>query len=202
MLIGVDFDNTIVCYDELFHRAAVERELIPLELHASKEQIRDHCRSVGRETDWTMLQGHVYGEAISSAPAFPGAIDFFRACRQAGIDVRIVSHRTRYPVLGPKHDLHAVAVEWLKANGFLDDGQTGLGPDQAHFEETRVGKLERISKLRCDCFIDDLPELLADDGFPMDVRRILFDPHKTSKEDLPYERAGNWHDVIELLGLR
>ena len=29
MLIGVDFDNTIVCYDKLFHQLALERSLIP-----------------------------------------------------------------------------------------------------------------------------------------------------------------------------
>jgi len=30
-MIGVDFDNTIVCYDALFHRVARERGLAPAE---------------------------------------------------------------------------------------------------------------------------------------------------------------------------
>ena len=29
MLVGVDFDNTIICYDALFHRVAEEQGLLP-----------------------------------------------------------------------------------------------------------------------------------------------------------------------------
>ena len=29
MRIGIDFDNTIACYDGVFHQAALERGLIP-----------------------------------------------------------------------------------------------------------------------------------------------------------------------------
>ena len=32
MILGVDFDNTIVAYDSLFHRVALERGLIPADL--------------------------------------------------------------------------------------------------------------------------------------------------------------------------
>ena len=59
-MIGVDFDNTIVCYDGVFHRAAVERGLIPPELPVSKGQVRDHLRRLGQEHAWTELQGEVY----------------------------------------------------------------------------------------------------------------------------------------------
>ena len=56
MLIGLDFDNTIVCYDRLFHRLAVERELIPPALTLSKQAVRDFLDRVGG-TVWTELQG-------------------------------------------------------------------------------------------------------------------------------------------------
>ena len=199
MLIGVDFDNTLVCYDELFYRAAVERRLIPPELSPRKELIRDFFRRSGREDDWTMLQGHVYGKAIAEAPPFPGAIEFFAACRSAGAEIRIVSHRTRYPVLGPRHDLHSAAVEWLRANGFFDEERTGLTPARTHFEETRRGKLDRISALGCAWFIDDLPELLSDPEFPGSVRRVLFDPHGTGPAEARFEKIGGWPEAISLL---
>ena len=38
MVLGVDFDNTIVRYDELFHSVAVERGLIPATLPARKKR--------------------------------------------------------------------------------------------------------------------------------------------------------------------
>ena len=37
MRIGVDFDNTLVCYDGVFHRAALERGLIPSDLAVRQE---------------------------------------------------------------------------------------------------------------------------------------------------------------------
>jgi hypothetical protein len=202
MLIGVDFDNTLVCYDELFYREAVARELVPAELPASKEQIRDYCRRAGRNDDWTLLQGHVYGVAIAEARAFPGALEFFSACRDAGVETRIISHRTRYPALGPKHDLHAAALRWLEINDLLDAGRLDGGSRLAYFEETRRAKLDRIAESRCACFIDDLPELLSSPDFPRGVRRVLFDPHGTCPHDADFERVCTWDEATRLLNLR
>ena len=36
MRIGIDFDNTIVSYDELFYQIAQEKKLIPAELPVNK----------------------------------------------------------------------------------------------------------------------------------------------------------------------
>ena len=64
MHIGIDFDNTIVGYDSLFHRAALERGLIPPDLPATKSRVRDHLRRAGREDAWIELQGCVYGARL------------------------------------------------------------------------------------------------------------------------------------------
>src|SRR5262249_22819241 len=60
MLIGVDFDNTIVCYDELFHRVAVEQGLIPSTVPATKGEVRRDLEGRGLGDVWTELQGYVY----------------------------------------------------------------------------------------------------------------------------------------------
>ena len=39
--IGIDFDNTLVIYDQLFYKVAIERNLIPLEKVRSKLEIRN-----------------------------------------------------------------------------------------------------------------------------------------------------------------
>ena len=49
MLIGVDFDNTIVCYDGLFHRVAVEQGLIPQKFPRVKVKCGIICANVGRK---------------------------------------------------------------------------------------------------------------------------------------------------------
>ncbi|NBT14701.1 MAG: haloacid dehalogenase-like hydrolase, partial [Planctomycetia bacterium] len=119
-MIGVDFDNTIVCYDEVFQRVALEQGLVPPHAATSKTAIRDHLRSMGQEDGWTELQGTVYGPRMIDAAPFPGVLEFFAACRTAGQAVAIVSHRTRFPYLGERHDLHAAARDWLARHGFHD----------------------------------------------------------------------------------
>lgn len=199
MLVGVDFDNTIVCCDQLFHRAAVEQGLIPLEVGASKGEVRDYLRGCGREDDWTQLQGYVYGVLIREAPVFPGVIDFFVRCRERGIGGCIISHKTRYPFVGRAYDLHQAAHDWLERHGFYDSARIGLKRAQVFFESTKHGKLERITRVGCTHFVDDLPELLTEPGFPAGVHRILFDPNDLHPNDREFHRATSWAEVEQRL---
>lgn len=199
MLIGVDFDNTIVSYEELFHLAARERDLIPDGVPAAKGGVRDYLRRVGREDDWTELQGRVYGALISKAPAFPGVEDFFARCRTLGVGVRIISHKTLQPFRGPVYDLHQAAHRWLEGHGFYDPNRMGLSREQVHFELTKQGKLDRIAASGCSHFIDDLPEFLEDPAFPRGVERILFDPQAGCPAFAAGPRAGSWKEIAALL---
>ena len=115
MIIGIDFDNTITCYDRLFYRLAMERDLIPAALPAQKEAIRDYLRTQGLEDVWTELQGLAYGLRIGEAEPFPGVERFFSDCRNSGVAVIVISHKTRLPVRGPQVDLQQAACSWLSA---------------------------------------------------------------------------------------
>ena len=170
MVIGVDFDNTIVCYDRLFHRLAVEQSLIPAALPADKESVRNYLREQGREDDWTELQGLVYGVRIREAEPFPGVREFFSECRRRGIPVYVISHKTRLPVRGPQVDLHEAARGWLECRGFHEAADIGLPADRVFFAETKPGKLQQIGELGCSHYIDDLPEFLLEPGFPVRSR--------------------------------
>jgi hypothetical protein len=134
-------------------------------------------RQRGQEAAWTDLQGEVYGARMSDAEAFPHALDVLRRCRQAGVRVLIISHKTRYPYAGQQYDLHAAALEWLHARHVLHPAGVGLTRDDVFFEATKASKIARIVANRCTHFVDDLPEFLADETFPPSVDRILFDPH-------------------------
>ena len=109
MRIGIDFDNTIACYDGVFHEAALERGLIPPDLARDKNSVRDHLNGAGRKDDFTELQGYVYGARMELVSPYPGFAEFVGAARKAGHDLFVVSHKTRHPILGPKHDMHAAA---------------------------------------------------------------------------------------------
>ena len=67
MRIGIDLDNTIVCYDHVVHRAAVARGLVPTDLPVSKGAVRDYLRRCGHENTWIELQGYVYGSGMADA---------------------------------------------------------------------------------------------------------------------------------------
>jgi hypothetical protein len=199
MLIGLDFDNTLVRYDRLFHRLAVERRLIPAGLSATKQAIRDFLRTAGREADWTELQGVAYGPRITEAEPFPGVNHFLTRCRAAGVRVAIVSHRTRHPYRGEKHDLHAAAHAFLEAHGFYETRDTGLSPDDVFLELTLADKLRRVGRLGCVAFVDDLPELLAEPAFPTSVRKVLFDPADVHPDGLGYTRVTSWPACADAL---
>ena len=172
--LGVDFDNTIIRYDAVFHRVAREHGLIPDGTPATKEAVREHLRAAGREEDWTALQGEVYGRRLREAEPFPGALDFLADCTRRGVPCSIISHKTRHPYRGPAWDLHAAAQDWLDYMGFFDPARVGMAPERVHFLETKEAKLARIQEVGCTHFLDDLPEILLAPGFPSGVRRLLY----------------------------
>lgn len=200
MNLGIDLDNTLVCYDRLFWQLANERGLIDATVPCRKERVRDELRRTGRESDWTLLQGEVYGPRMIDAEAFPGALAALNHFRELGWSVCIISHRTRKPIMGPEWDLHGAARHWLTAQGFLDERSTGLNQERVYLETEKAAKLARIEASHCAWFIDDLPELLTDARFPIGIRRLLFDPHGHSPA-LPDDVAtmNNWNQAASLL---
>ena len=196
MRIGIDFDNTIACYDGVFHAAALERGLIPADLARDKNSVRDHLNGSGRKDDFTELQGYVYGARMDLVSPYPGFAEFVGQARGAGHDLFIVSHKTRYPILGAKHDMHASARDFLNARGLVGPGAAQIGPAQVFFEVTKDEKVARACALRCDMFIDDLPEILSMPGFPQGMRKVLFDPENqfigTSRQEVKLDRHTSW----------
>ena len=198
MRIGIDFDNTVVSYDELFHRVALERSLVPHDLPATKLSVRDYLRQAGEEDSWTALQGYVYGARMEEAVAYPGVTAFFDSARAAGVFLAIVSHKTRHPFLGYPYDLHQAARGWVSK--FLNGEPDPLiEARDVHFELTKDAKLARIAQLELDYFIDDLPEILLAEDFPDRTGRILFDPDGNHPADARMACFSGWDRITGYL---
>jgi hypothetical protein len=202
MKLGIDFDNTIVSYDSVFHRVALEQGLIAPDVPATKAAVRQALRDQGCEENWIEMQGYVYGARMLDAEPFPGVLEFFRRALADGRDIAIISHKTRHPYRGPSYDLHQAAHGWLEQQGFYDPARIGLGRDRVYFELTKSAKLDRIAQFGCTHFIDDLPEILDDPGFPRPVVRLLFDPagHCGHKSDVA--RFATWNELEQELSGR
>ena len=79
MIIGVDFDNTIVSYDEVIHQIACEKGLIPGSHLKSKRHIRDAIRKLENgEMEWQKVQAIVYGPRMKDAKVIEGALVFLK----------------------------------------------------------------------------------------------------------------------------
>jgi len=191
MHIGIDFDNTIACYDELFHRVCLEAGLIPAELPANKSEVRNYLRQQDREDAWTEIQGLVYGPRITEAAPFPGVREFIDLARSRKLRVSIISHKTRHPYRGEKHDLHAAARQFLAHHR--------IAADAVFLEPTKEFKADRIRAERCTHFIDDLPEFLELVRFEGEGQRILFDPNDLYPDSPHWQRWRSWQAITEAL---
>lgn len=188
MIIGLDFDNTIVCYDKAIAILAEEQFDLPDDLPRAKLAIRDHLRGLGREADWTRFQGELYGPGMIHAEPFENAIDVIRELAALEHQLVVISHRTRFPYLGERHDLHGYAEGWIREC---------VPPLFASviFNETKADKIENIRRTGCSIFVDDLPEILSDPTFPNSTRRILFVPNG-AESVWRGERITDWRDLI------
>lgn len=195
MRIGLDLDNTLAEYTHLFVDEGRRRGLLARDEALSRVTLRDRLRADGREDEWTLLQGAVYGERMTEAALATGAAPFLEACRARGIELAIVSHRTKVAERGPAWDLHAAAWAWLRSAGLMP---TFAPAERVFLETTRAAKLARIAELGCDVFVDDLPEVLVAKEFPASCRPVLFDP-AGAHGGVHCERVGSFEELGRLL---
>jgi hypothetical protein len=128
---------------------------------------------------------------------YAGAAEGLAALKAAGAELAIISHRTAKPFAGPPYDLHQEARNFLAAQGLIGEACV-LAPDRVFLETTKEAKVARAAALECDVFVDDLPEILAMEGFPPGMRKILFDPG-AAHAGSGHERAADWDQVVRTL---
>lgn len=180
MIIGIDFDNTIVDYTGVFHAVALELGWIPATIGQSKTEVKQYFIENNMEIKWTELQGLVYGKYIHHAKPYPDCLSVLQQLKKTGAKLYLISHKTKSPFIGEKIDLHSCAVNWLINHGFLQTANAPFSATDIHFNEKKEQKIKRIADLSCHVFIDDLPEILNDSLFPSSCTGILFSPGTTS----------------------
>jgi len=198
--IGIDFDNTIVRYDEVFVAAAVERRLLPERFKGTKRAVRDAIRRLPNgELAWQSLQGHVYSRGIDGATMFDGLEAFLMRCRREGETVLIISHKTEYARFDARHvNLRQAALDWMRRHRFFSQDGYAVSLDNVFFEASRSNKIKRIADTECTHYIDDLEEVLEDPDFPPKVERILF-AAALEREGVPFRAAFDWHEVTQMV---
>ncbi len=178
MIIGVDFDNTIISYSKLFHSVAVELGYISLAHPSNKKSIRDTIWTIENgKTKWTELQAEVYGRRILEADLYPGVKEFFQ--NNQNVQLYIISHKTEFSAIGLVN-LREAALQFMTENNFFDTIGFALKEDQIFFCPTREDKISTLIDLGCTHFIDDLEEMFENENFPNRVKKYLFKPEGES----------------------
>lgn len=200
MHIGLDFDNTIVCYDKAIALLAEELFTLPEDVARTKLGLREHLRGTGRESEWTAFQGQLYGPGMRYAQPFEDAVTTMQKLSAAGHTLTIVSHRSRRPYAGPQYDLHEAAMLWIEghlqtSDLFKDDTQ------KAYFMETKEEKIAMITNLGCEVFLDDLPEVIGHPRFPRSTLGLLFKPDAIENEGSAGSAISSWSNLIDEIGL-
>ena len=96
-VLGLDFDNTLIRYDDVFYNVAIKKDLIPSFVSPDKQSVKQYLIENGRQDDWTELQGEVYGPRISEATVFDGALEIIQSLSNVGVEICLISHKTRTP---------------------------------------------------------------------------------------------------------
>ena len=189
-ILGLDFDNTLVNYDDLFYDIAREKKLIGEKTPRDKIIIRDILRANSLEEEFTKIQGEVYGRRIEEARPTNDMLRNLVSLKERGLELTIISHKTRYPYKGPKYDLHKSALRWMEKNNFFDVNGLGIQKEDVHFEETKEQKVGKIIELGCTYFVDDLEDIIIK-MIPRNIKTYLYNEkevHKNSK---------NWNNIAK-----
>ncbi len=199
LIVGVDFDNTIVSYDDAAHAVAAQFGLIHEGVKKSKRHVRDAIRQLPEgEIAWQKLQAVLYGPMMGEACLMEGALTFLKLCQQYGTRVYIVSHKTEYAGYDQtRTNLRRVAMTWMRENQFFDVKGLGLSEGDVYFEWTRQAKIERIRDLGCTHFIDDLEETFLEDSFPEKVEKILYAPQTLQPPAPGIQVFTTWKEISD-----
>ncbi len=198
-VIGIDFDNTLVSYDDIICSIAVQQGLIAPGTGKSKKDVRDRIRQLPQgDIEWQKLQTIVYGTRMAEASLIDGVSEFFDSCKRYHIRIYVISHKTEYVKLGEASiNLRTAALAWMKKNKFFVPEGLGLSYQDVYFEWTRGEKIERIKTLKCTHFIDDLEELFLENSFPGDVEKILYAPHMRELPLPGIRLISSWREMGE-----
>lgn len=177
MIIGLDFDNTIACYDHVFSLVAKKEGFIDQNWYGTKRELKKLLLNhKDGDANWQKLQGTVYGQYMHMAKLFPGVANFLLRARYFGNRIVIVSHKTEFGHFDKEMiPLRTVAYEWMKKNKFFEPEYFGISPDDVYFKGTRLDKIKMIQNIGCHIFVDDLVEVFKEMIEPSITKKVLFD---------------------------
>jgi len=199
--IGLDFDNTIAIYDDLFTEVARQFGWYTDSEPSSKRQVRDSVRALENgEEKWQCLQAEVYGPQMGGAKIADGFLSFLEQCQDRNIEACIISHKTAFANKGDRSvNLRDAALDWMNLVGLISEQGAGIRPDRIYFSDTREDKISRIAAQNCTHFVDDLEEIFDHPAFPDSVVKYHYVPGGQVHDLADYPPYTSWNAIGEAL---
>ena len=197
--IGLDFDNTIVLYDDIFYTYSLEKGYISPKTKKSKKAVREALIKQNKEYLFTEIQGLIYGKLIENTSVQEGFLDSLIKLRKLNYKISIISHKTKYPIRGQKYNLHQSALNWLKKNKILNNKDLNIYEKDIYFEETVEKKIDRIEKIKCTHYVDDLEKIL--EKLNDKIIKIQYINHFEKKDNFKkyFYYLSSWGDFEKLI---
>ena len=168
--LGLDLDNTLIDYTASCAFLAPNFGIA--KSSATRDEIRRQLRHPDNDEEWQRFQSLLYTDGLDRALPADGAVELIRGCTNKGIEVSIVSHKTKN---GPERfgarNLRAPALQWLASHNLVP---SLIPNDHVFFTDSVDAKVESIASLRLDAFMDDLPEVLSHPKWPSSTLGIQF----------------------------
>ncbi len=201
MHIGIDFDHTIVDYHNLFSERALSLGYIDASEKLTKDVVKNKIKELqDGENKWGILQSEIYSEGIHDASVMIGFSEFVLACQKSGINLSIISHKTKFNPNDPfQRDLKQAAQNWMQTNQFFDSRGFDFNLNQVFFADSIEEKISTIANQQCTHFIDDLPSILLNPAFPKNTCKILYWPYSFKKCHEAMNYLGNWWEISKYL---
>ena len=201
MHIGIDFDHTIVDYHNLFAKGALSLGYIDACEKLTKDVVKNKIKKLqDGENKWGVLQSEIYSEGIRDASIMIGFPEFVVACQKSGINLSIISHKTKSNPNDPfQRDLKQAAQNWMQTNQFFDSMGFDFNLNQVFFADSIEEKISTIANQQCTHFIDDLLSILLHPAFPENTCKILYWPYSFNKRHKAMHYSGNWWEIRKYL---
>jgi hypothetical protein len=208
--IGIDLDNTILKYDEVFHFLALDQSWIDQGCFPDKNAVKKGLSEKAEDSNqsenrWQQLQAWAYGSHIEKALVFDGLFEFVRQAQQCGDKLFVVSHKTEFSSYDPSVQLRNAALNTLNQRGFfkpVNEGGLGFEQQDVFFASSLDEKIQKIKDLNLTHFIDDLSKVICHREFPVETKGILFVPLSDQETGgiRGFQRWNNIKEYIDITG--
>jgi len=190
MKIGIDIDNTILDYSFSFTKHASTLLGASLPEGSTKLQVQNHVVMNYGEDSWTKIQGVVYSQTPLEAIVSEGFKEFLDQARMKRATINFVSHKTQFPIEGPRVNLRKLVLDLLRQERLLNPS---LKSKDVVFCDSPEEKLKVIAMSNFNFFIDDLASIIS--KLPKNLQGLHYRCECTSPLDAQHQPMKNWNQI-------